>query len=185
MWSLLSTYDGDAASPGAQRRYILNPRCSGAGAMKPASGIPGRADTHSGIQSWPAPRISTPACANLAKDGKSSVGSQRRVCTSSRSLLSAFALSSFFFCQAASSANVEARRTVSTDERMSPSARPFKIARLTGEMPRSAVFGSSALIILTEDKAAHEVRGGALSNVGSGPEAEHPPPPTSERTARR
>jgi cytochrome c5 len=27
VWSLLSTYDGDAASPGAQRRYILNPRC--------------------------------------------------------------------------------------------------------------------------------------------------------------
>ena len=27
VWSLLSTYDGDATSPGAQRRYILNPRC--------------------------------------------------------------------------------------------------------------------------------------------------------------
>ena len=32
---------------------------------------------------------------------------------------------------------------------MSQSALPFKIARLTGEMPRSAVFGSSALITLT------------------------------------
>jgi hypothetical protein len=39
-------------------------------------------------------------------------------------------------------------KTVSTDEQMSPSARPFKIARLTGEMPRSAAFGSSALITL-------------------------------------
>src|SRR4051812_13876329 len=34
------------------------------------SGVPGRADTHSGIQSWPAPRIRRQACANLAKDGK-------------------------------------------------------------------------------------------------------------------
>jgi hypothetical protein len=50
-------------------------------------------------------------CARRARiwlrTGKSSVGSQRRVCTSSRGLLSAFAVSSFFFCQAASSANVE------------------------------------------------------------------------------
>jgi hypothetical protein len=54
---------------------------------------------------------------------------------------------------------------------MSPSARPFKIARLTGDAS-SAVLRPSALIILTEDKAAHGC-GGALSNIGSGPGGGH------------
>src|SRR3954452_11208698 len=41
------------------------------------------------------------------RTGKSSVGSQRRVCTSSRGLLSTFAVSRFLFCQAAGSVNAE------------------------------------------------------------------------------
>jgi hypothetical protein len=38
--------------------------------MKPAPGVSGRADTHSGIQSWPAPRISARGVRELGKDGK-------------------------------------------------------------------------------------------------------------------
>ena len=92
-------------------------------------------------------------CARRARlwlsTGKSSVGSQHRVRASSHSLLSAVAVSSFFFCQPASSATVESQ-TNSFNRRTDVAiGTPSKIARPTGEMPRSAVFGSSVLITLT------------------------------------
>jgi hypothetical protein len=100
--------------------------------MKPSSGVPGRADTLSGI---PELASAEDPCARRARiwlrAGKSSIGWQRRVCTSSRGLLSAFAASSFSSAKQRVQSTSKARRTVSTDERMSPSARPFEIARLS------------------------------------------------------
>src|SRR4051812_29570316 len=58
-------------------------------------------------------------CARRARiwlrTGKSSVGPQRRVCTSSRGLLSALAVSSF--AKQRAQPTLKARRAVSTDER--------------------------------------------------------------------
>ena len=92
-------------------------------------------------------------CARRARlwlsTGKSSVESQPRVCTSSRRCFRPLLFPAFSSAKQRAQPTLKARRTVSTDERMSPSARPSKIAHLTGGMPRSAVFGSSVLITLT------------------------------------
>lgn len=90
------------------------------------------------------------ACANLAKDGEE-LGwvAASGVARAHASCFPPLLFLVFSSAKQRDQPMLKARRTVSTDERMSPSARPFKIARLTGEMPRSTVFGSSALITLT------------------------------------
>src|SRR5436305_7704981 len=117
--------------------------------MKPASGVLGRADTHSGLQGWPAPRISVPGgCETRFRRERDrlerSVGHARAHAACFRPLSFPVLCSGRPRVQP----TPKARRTVLTDERMSLPTRPFKIARLTGEMPRSAVFGSNALITL-------------------------------------